>query len=494
MTIAALALALYVIHAAVTFGIRVGLQLRRTGSTGLHGVPPGAGAIDWIAGGLFIAGLALVAVGLVLDLIGVIEPIAALDGTAGHVAGIALAAGGIFLTFGAQLAMGDSWRVGVDPGERTDLVTGGPFAYVRNPIYSAMLPMVFGLVLMVPSVIVIAGFLALFVGLELQVRLVEEPYLRQVHGDAYAAYAARVGRFVPRLGLLHGALGQALALLGAAMALALLAPVPATALDSDLKGSAVFRLEASHGYSILGLASSERIDGRGDIGLIVYRRGAFVSYEAPATVTPTRLEADLGALGRISAEIAPSERKKRLRSRCGGGTRLIEPRIYRGTFEFHGEEGYTDASAIETPEDVGLLAGIVCPGVAHGEEWGAGLPGARLRATSRHGDRGLSLQLNKNRPGKATVFSASLAERRNGIRIERSVSGRQPARAFEYDSLLRTARIAPVAPFSGAASFDRRVGADRWTGNLSFDFPGERDVPLAGAGFSVHLVHARMSR
>jgi len=47
MTMAALALALYVIHAAVTFGIRVGLQLRRTGSTGLHGVPPGAGAIVW---------------------------------------------------------------------------------------------------------------------------------------------------------------------------------------------------------------------------------------------------------------------------------------------------------------------------------------------------------------------------------------------------------------------------------------------------------------
>jgi hypothetical protein len=37
---------------------------------------------------------------------------------------------------------------------------------------------------------------------------------------------------------------------------------------------------------------------------------------APATVTPTRLEADLGALGRISAEIVPSGKKKLLRSRC----------------------------------------------------------------------------------------------------------------------------------------------------------------------------------
>ncbi|MET9817324.1 MULTISPECIES: hypothetical protein [unclassified Streptomyces] len=34
--------------------------------------------------------------------------------------------------------MGASWRVGVDVGERTALITGGPFAYVRNPIFTAM--------------------------------------------------------------------------------------------------------------------------------------------------------------------------------------------------------------------------------------------------------------------------------------------------------------------------------------------------------------------
>lgn len=490
---AALALALYAIHAAITFGIRVGVQLRRTGSTGLHGLPPGAGAIDWVAGGLFIAGLGLVAGGLVLDLIGAIEPIAPLDGAGAHVVGIVVAVVGIFLTFAAQLAMGDSWRVGVDPGERTELVTSGPFAHVRNPIYSAMLPMVFGLVLMVPNVVVIAGFLALFVGLELQVRRVEEPYLLRVHGDTYASYAARVGRFVPRLGLLRGAGLVAIALLGAALVPALLVVPTAAALDSDLKGSAVFRLDASHGYSILGLASSERIDGRGDIGLIVFRRGASVSYEAPATVTPTRLEADLGGLGRISADIVPGGRKRKLRSQCGGGTRLIEPRLYRGTFEFHGEEGYTEAVATEVPEDAQFLLDVVCPGRGGGEVSGAGLPGARLRARSRHGNRRLSLQLNKNRPGKATAFSATLAELRNGIRIERSVSGRQPARAFEYDPLLRTATVAPAAPFSGAASFDRSAGADRWTGSLSLDFPGEHRVPLTGPGFSIHLVHARTS-
>jgi protein-S-isoprenylcysteine O-methyltransferase Ste14 len=197
------ALILYVILAAITFGVRVAVQLRRTGATGLHGLPPGAGVLEWVAGGLFVGGAATVALALILAAAGILGPVATLDGTVGHAAGVVLAVTGIGLTFGAQLAMGDSWRVGVDPEERTELVTGGPFALVRNPIYSAMLPTVLGLVLMAPSALTIAGFLILFAGLELQVRLVEEPYLLQVHGSAYSAYASRVGRFVPRLGLLR---------------------------------------------------------------------------------------------------------------------------------------------------------------------------------------------------------------------------------------------------------------------------------------------------
>jgi SAM-dependent methyltransferase len=40
------------------------------------------------------------------------------------------------------------------------------------------------------------------VALEVQVRLVEEPYLLRTHGRAYAEYGARTGRFVPGLGRL----------------------------------------------------------------------------------------------------------------------------------------------------------------------------------------------------------------------------------------------------------------------------------------------------
>jgi protein-S-isoprenylcysteine O-methyltransferase Ste14 len=117
-------------------------------------------------------------------------------------AGVAVAVVGIVATVAAQLAMGASWRVGVDPAERTSLVTSGPFALVRNPIFTATLVTFLGLTLAVPSLFSIIGLIVLVVGVELQVRPVEEPHLLDVHGAAYVQFAARTGRFLPGLGRL----------------------------------------------------------------------------------------------------------------------------------------------------------------------------------------------------------------------------------------------------------------------------------------------------
>jgi protein-S-isoprenylcysteine O-methyltransferase Ste14 len=75
------------------------------------------------------------------------------------------------------------------------------FAVVRNPIFSAMLIFAAGIVLMTPNPLGVAGFALLVAAIELQVRVVEEPYLRAVHGQRYRDYTATVGRFVPRVGL-----------------------------------------------------------------------------------------------------------------------------------------------------------------------------------------------------------------------------------------------------------------------------------------------------
>ena len=198
-----LALALYVLYIGLAFGVRSVAQWRATGSTGFKGISGRPGSAEWIGGVLFIVALVLGLAAPVLDLAGVLDPVAALDGEIGHAAGIGLFWGGLVSTLGAQFAMGEQWRIGVDHDERTEMVTKGPFSVVRNPIFSAMVPTALGLALLVPNVVAIAGFVALVVALQIQVRLVEEPYLLKTHGTTYADYARRVGRFVPLVGRLR---------------------------------------------------------------------------------------------------------------------------------------------------------------------------------------------------------------------------------------------------------------------------------------------------
>jgi hypothetical protein len=276
--------------------------------------------------------------------------------------------------------------------------------------------------------------------------------------------------------------GVALASAGliAALASALLAPVSAVATDSDLKHLAVLKVKASNGYSILAIASSERASGLGQMGLLVYGKGGSVTYGAPATITATRFEADLGALGRIALDVAPSGRKKTLRSRCAGepDSFTFEPLVYSGAFEFHGEEGFAEASSASPREYTQFLFQIGCGVSSFGEVGGQGLPGARLRLRSSKGSVRLGLQANKNRPGARTRFEAEVHERRKGIAISRGTGLRAGSGAFEYDPLLRTATLEPPAPFSGHASFHRGAAPEnRWTGDLAVDFPGRSDGP-----------------
>jgi protein-S-isoprenylcysteine O-methyltransferase Ste14 len=186
--------------AVLTLAVRVIIQLIRTGGTGLVGFRRGAGPVDWLSGILFVGGMAMSVVSLVLVLQDSLDPIDALDTGAVHVVGIVLAASGGLTVFAAQLGMGASWRIGVSDDQDTALVTMGWFSIVRNPIYTAMIVGWTGFALIVPTWLAFAAVLVIAVGLELQVRAVEEPYLVRTHGDEYRAYASRVGRFVPGVG------------------------------------------------------------------------------------------------------------------------------------------------------------------------------------------------------------------------------------------------------------------------------------------------------
>jgi hypothetical protein len=107
---AVLALALYAAYLALAFDLRTLIQVRRTGSTGFHGLGGHPGSAEWIAGVGFTVALLLGATAPLLALLEVVEPIAALDTPALHIGGFALAIAGIAATFYAQVAMGTSWR------------------------------------------------------------------------------------------------------------------------------------------------------------------------------------------------------------------------------------------------------------------------------------------------------------------------------------------------------------------------------------------------
>ena len=184
---AVVALVLYVAALVVIFGIRSWVQHRRTGSTGFRGFSGTPATAGWWGGVLFVLAVVLGLAGPILAVTGVVvaDPPAALQ-----VAGLLLALVGFAATLAGQVGMGASWRVGVDPDERTTLVTTGVFGAVRNPVFSAMVAAQAGITLMVPTWVSLAGLVSLVVAVELQVRSIEEPYLRAAHGPTYAAYAA----------------------------------------------------------------------------------------------------------------------------------------------------------------------------------------------------------------------------------------------------------------------------------------------------------------
>lgn len=185
--------------------LRALVHRRRTGSWGINLFTGTVSPLAWVAEFALIIGFALVVIG----------PVAALLDWAGgrllvsspplHWGGVALTGIGIAGTLVAQLAMGNSWRVGVDEAETTTLVTTGVFAWIRNPIYTFMLLAVAGLPAMVPNVFSCLALVIAAVAIQIQVRAVEEPHLDKAHGAVYRRYAARIGRFVPGLGCLRAA-------------------------------------------------------------------------------------------------------------------------------------------------------------------------------------------------------------------------------------------------------------------------------------------------
>jgi hypothetical protein len=105
---ATLALACCALCLALAFGLRTLLQLRRTGSTGFHGIGGRSGSAEWFAGVLFTVAIIVGVAAPVLALTEAAKPLDALDARVAHIVGTILFAAGLCATLAAQLAMGSS--------------------------------------------------------------------------------------------------------------------------------------------------------------------------------------------------------------------------------------------------------------------------------------------------------------------------------------------------------------------------------------------------
>jgi protein-S-isoprenylcysteine O-methyltransferase Ste14 len=200
MPMAIIALILFVAFMLLVGVVRTGIQRRRTGDTGDRRLTIRRSPVQLWGDILNSVGVLAVGVAAPIAALTGLDPLAVLNRPLIQGGGLVLAVLGAVATFGAQAALGDSWRLGVDASERTALVTSGVYGLVRNPIFTAVIVTFAGLALMVPNIIAVAGLAALVIGVQVEVRLDEEPHLRRVHADAYDRYAATVGRFLPGIG------------------------------------------------------------------------------------------------------------------------------------------------------------------------------------------------------------------------------------------------------------------------------------------------------
>ncbi len=264
------------------------------------------------------------------------------------------------------------------------------------------------------------------------------------------------------------------------------------------KASTFSALDArgSHGYrvTVLGLGKH--------VSLLAYKGALSVSYTVRGKVTEERLEARFGNRGRVSMRLQPTEplKEEENESGCKGKRPTTQKGIFRGTIRFRGERGFTEIRAVQASGYVYRNYRQVCKRSRRDEpSWPkpSEIPASSLNAASDRGQWAPWFSAFREEPTKPRPnFSSSLeeanyiaasAERRGRMTIYRSASVTAPAETFTVTPLGArpvSATVAPPAPFSGTAAYERDPGgAGAWSGDLRVELPGLGEVPLTGSSY-----------
>lgn len=99
-----------------------------------------------------------------------------------------------------QVALDRQWSAQLQLTKGHHLVTTGPYARIRHPLYSAMFGWGTSLALLTANWIFAAIGVLMVIGLMWRVPK-EEQMMLEAFGDEYKAYMRHTGRFLPRLGI-----------------------------------------------------------------------------------------------------------------------------------------------------------------------------------------------------------------------------------------------------------------------------------------------------
>lgn len=171
-----------------------------------------------------------------------------------------------------------------------------------------------------------------------------------------------------------------------------------------------FSVKASAGYSLFVFEVRSHGGRAARVILVVTGKHGSAIYAAPALVSDTSMEADLGALGKIAIAFHPSGEARTVHSSCDQRTVSFDSGFYEGTIEFHGEDGYTDVEATSAEGDIGFLLEFLCPGMSGTTGPSSALLGAELDAGSGGPRRDFELKIVKNHPRARTHVEVGVTE------------------------------------------------------------------------------------
>jgi protein-S-isoprenylcysteine O-methyltransferase Ste14 len=112
--------------------------------------------------------------------------------------GAALTAAGLLFSVWARHHIGSNWSAIVTIKQDHQLITSGPYAMVRHPIYTGLLLALIGSALARGEWRGVLAVLIAFCGLWRKLRL-EERWMQERFGTAYNAYSSRVAALIPFL-------------------------------------------------------------------------------------------------------------------------------------------------------------------------------------------------------------------------------------------------------------------------------------------------------